>query len=141
MDYILKEMSMGLRHRSSAGTGGFTLLEVLVALAILTVTLTGIYRLQSQTLMMSSKARFYSLAPMLAQSRLAEMQREGFDDVSAGSGDFGQDYPSYKYSVEIEALDSDLTKEGKYQLVRVDLTISNDDEESYELRTYRFFSQ
>jgi general secretion pathway protein I len=118
---------------------GFTLIEVLVALSIIAITLTAVYRLQSDTFRMSSDARFYTLAPMLAKSKLAEIEQQGFKNATDGSGDFGQEYPEYTWSVRMEDLRSDLIKSPKHHLTRIDLTIAQNEELTYELRTYRFY--
>jgi general secretion pathway protein I len=120
---------------------GFTLIEVLVALAVLTISLTSVYRLHSQTLVMSGKSRFYSLAPALAQSKLSEMERQGIKESSDGTGDFGQDFPGYDWSVRIEEVPFELLQNQPYHLVRIDVTINKDDEDRYQLQTYRFFAE
>ena len=129
--------------RSPSGRGGapagFTLIEVLVALSILTIAMTAVYRLQSQTMAMSARARFYTIAPLLAQARLAEIERAGFEDPADGSGDFGQDYPGYTWSVRTEEVQTDLLKDRPYHLLRIELAIEQNEEELYELRTYRFY--
>ena len=120
---------------------GFTLIEVLVALAILTIALTGVYRLQSDTFRMSADARFYTLAPMLAQTKLSEIERQGVAKATDGSGDFGEQYPGYNWSVRLETIASDLMKDKQYHLTLIDLTIAYNEEKNYELRTYRFTSE
>ena len=117
---------------------GFTLLEVMVALAILAITLTSIYQLHSQTLMMSATARFYNQAPALATARLAEIERRGISEGNDGSGDFGQSYPGYAWTSTFENVASDLVENGSYQLTRIDITVAYNDELTYHLRTYRF---
>lgn len=119
---------------------GFTLMEVMVALAILAIALTSIYRLHSQTLTMSYQARFYSQAPLLAQAKLAEVERQGIKEGADNSGDFGESYPNYTWSVHIEEVPSDLTNDTPYHLVRVEVTISQNEENSYSLRTYRYYA-
>lgn len=119
---------------------GFTLIEVLVALAIVTIALTSVYRLQSQTFRMSADTRFYTLAPMLAQGKLAEIEQQGLKNAADGSGDFGSAYPGYAWTVHIEEVHSDLIKDDKHHLTRIDLTVTNKDEMNFELRTYRFYA-
>jgi general secretion pathway protein I len=118
--------------------GGFTLIEVLVALVIITIALTSVYRLQSDTFRMSGDTRFYTLAPLLAQGKLAEIEREGLKNASDASGDFGLDYPGYTWMVRIEDVRSDLIQDGKYNLSMVDLTVTRNEEMIFKLRTYRF---
>jgi general secretion pathway protein I len=118
---------------------GFTLLEVLVALAVLAIALTSIYRLQGQTYVMSASARFYSTAPQLARMKLAEVERQKFKDIIGGNGSFGEDYPGYSWALSVEDMPSDLITSPKYHLAQIEITVSNDDENSYNLRTYRFY--
>jgi general secretion pathway protein I len=119
---------------------GFTLLEVLVALAVLAIALTSIYRLQGQTFLMSASARFYSQAPQLARMKLAEVELQEFKDIIGGNGDFGEDYPGYDWTLSAEELPSDLITSQQYHLARIDITVSNNDENTYQLRTYRFYA-
>lgn len=114
-------------------------MEVLVALAVLAIALTSIYRLQGQTFLMSASARFYSQAPQLAQMKLAEAETQKFKDIIDGNGDFGEDYPGYTWSLGVEDLPSDLITSQKYHLARIEITVSNNDENTYQLRTYRFY--
>lgn len=116
-------------------------MEVLVALAVLAIALTSIYRLQGQTFLMSASARFYSQAPQLARWKLAEVETQEFKDVTGGSGDFGEDFPGYSWSLSVEDLPSDLITSKQYHLVRIEITVSKNDENSYQLRTYRFYAE
>ena len=120
---------------------GFTLLEVLVALAVLAIALTSIYRLQGQTFLMSASARFYSQAPQLARLKLAEVETQKFNDIIGGNGDFGEDYPGYSWSLSVEDIPSDLIASQNNHLARIEITVSYNDEDSYQLRTYRYYSE
>lgn len=139
MDRILNKNRVAIQALHTFN--GFTMLEVLVALAILSIALTGIYRLHGQTMIMSSKARFYSLAPMLAQARLAEIEHQDYKELTTASGDYGETYPGYKWSLQLEDIPAELFTENYYHLTRIDIDISQNEENHYQLRTYRFFAE
>jgi general secretion pathway protein I len=108
---------------------GFTLIEVSVAVLIMSIVLVSIYKMHSQSIAMNTEARFYTQAPMLAQGKLAELETSTEDEIAADSGDFGENY-----SVDIEALG-----EISEDLQRIDVTVSyNNGEFDYRFRTYRF---
>lgn len=119
---------------------GFTLLEVLVAMAVLTISLTSIYKLHGQTMVMSAKARFLTLAPQLAQAKLSEIEWQGFEDIGDSSGDFGKDHPNYQWKLSVEDIPTELFTEDKYHLVRININITQNDDDRYQLQTYRFFT-
>ena len=118
---------------------GFTLLEVMIALAVMSIVLVSVYRMHSQSLTMNTAARFYTLAPLLAQNKMAELETlssEGFPD---DSGDFGEQYPGYSWRTSLSDVSSEVLGEVADDLKRVDLTISyNNDQFSHNIRTYRF---
>ena len=70
-------MSNSTNKRSS---GGFTLLEVLVAVAVTAIALLAVYRLQAQTIDLNYSIRFYAAAPLLAQDALARFEAENLAD-------------------------------------------------------------
>jgi len=86
-----------LQHRE-----GFTLLEVMIAMAILAISLVAAFRSQSQSVSMASESRFLTTASLLAQGKMAELESMKPQDISNGSGDFGVDFPQYLWRVEIK---------------------------------------
>ena len=118
---------------------GFTLLEVMVALAVMSIVLVSVYRMHSQSLTMNTAARFYILAPLLAQNKLAELESLSSEGFSDNSGDFGEQYPGYSWRSSVADVSSEVLGEVANDLKRIDLTVSyNEDQFSYNLRTYRF---
>lgn len=115
-------------------------MEVLVALAVLAIALTSIYKLQARTILMSSKARFLTIAPELAQSKLAEIECQKFDDISDGEGVFGEEYPGYTWRLSVEEIPTELITEKNYHLVRINVRVARDDEDDYQLHAYRFYT-
>lgn len=86
-------------------SGGFTLLEVMIALAILAITLVTLYQSQSQSISMATDSRFLTTASLLAQGRMAEVDAVDPRGVVSGNGDFGDDYPGYTWRLEVSAVE------------------------------------
>ncbi|MGE5843774.1 MAG: type IV pilus modification PilV family protein [Syntrophaceae bacterium] len=80
---------------------GFTLLEVMIAMAILATVLVTVFHSQSQSIAMANESRAMTSLALLAQSRMAEV--EGQQNLSTGqtSGKFGDDFPDYSWTVGI----------------------------------------
>jgi general secretion pathway protein I len=123
-------------------THGFTLLEVMVAMAIMAIVLVSVYRMHSQTLTMNMAARFYTQAPMLAQGKLAQLEAASSEMITGDSGDFGDKFPGYAWSISTDEISSEALGEIAADLRRIDMTISfNSDEYTYNIRTYRFMRE
>ena len=121
---------------------GFTLLEVMVAMAIMAIVLVSVYRMHSQTLTMNAAARFYTQAPMLAQGKLAQLEGDSSEIVAGDSGDFGDKFPGYTWSLSTDEVSSEALGEIGADLKRIDITVSfNSDEYVYDIRTYRFMRE
>jgi general secretion pathway protein I len=121
------------------GQAGFTLLEVMVALAVMAIALLAVYRMHSQTLFMDTRGRFDTTAAMLARLKLADIDTSKLQDLTSDSGDFGDDYPGYGWQVESEDVTSDLFKKDGPVIKRITLTISlNGDEARFTVTTYRY---
>jgi general secretion pathway protein I len=98
---------------------GFTLLEVMIAMAILAIVLVAAYQSQSQSISMSTNARFITTASLLAQDKMAEIESQTPVGMISGDGDFGEHFPGWHWKVEIS--DSG----GRY-MKKVALTITNE---------------
>lgn len=117
----------------------FTLLEVLVAMAVMAIVLVSVYRMHSQTVAMSTAARFYTQAPLLAQKKLAEVTTTSSQIFASDSGDFGENFPGYSWQVSTTDVSSELLGEVAEDFKRIDVTVAYlNDNFSYLLTTYRF---
>ena len=67
-----------LKHRDQ----GFTLLEVMVAMAIIAIAMTAVLNSQSQSISLASEAKFSTTATLLAQMKIAEMSRGKPQDLA-----------------------------------------------------------
>lgn len=81
---------------------GFTLLEVLVALSMIAIVVVSVMRLQGQSISLNETARFYSVAPFLAQAKMAEVKFDPAAFEAGGSGEFDESSPGYKWTVNTE---------------------------------------
>ena len=88
-------------RRKRPAEGGFTLLEVMLAMSILAIALVAVFQSQSQSISMMTRSRFDTAAPLLAQAKMAEIEAIATSDVTSDSGDFGDDYPGYSWSLEV----------------------------------------
>ena len=99
--------------------GGFTLLEVMIAMAILAISLVAVYQSQSQSVSMAANSRFLTTASLLAQSRMAALDAAVPREVVSGNGGFGDDFPDYLYQLEVTDV------EGFEHLKKIALTVTN----------------
>lgn len=128
-----------LKHRHP----GFTLLEVMVAMAIIAIAMTAVLNSQSQSISLASEAKFSTSATLLAQMKMAEIFRGNPQDLTSDSGDFGEDYPGYTWEVKVENVSADLPENVSNHLRQIDVTISWGEERvyHYDLRAYRFIPE
>ena len=114
----------------------------MVAMAIMAIVLVSVYRMHSQTLTMNTAARFYTQAPLLAQSKLAQLEAASSGIIEGDSGDFGDKFPGYTWSISADEVSSETLGEFAADLKRIDMTVSfNNDEYVYNVRTYRFLRE
>jgi general secretion pathway protein I len=120
------------------GRAGFTLLEVLVSLAIVAIVLVAVFKLHSQTILMSQEVDFYVSAPLLASARLAEIEAEFPEMPTDGSGDFGENFPGYSWRLTVSDVDVESLGEVSEDLKQLDMAVSfNGGERNFQLRTFR----
>ena len=114
----------------------------MVAMAIMAIVLVSVYRMHSQTLTMNTAARFYTQAPMLAQSKLAELEVDSLGIAAGDSGDFGEKFPGYTWRISTDDVLSEALGEIAAEMKRIDMTVVfNNDEYIYNVRTYRLLRE
>ena len=138
-------MSVAFRPASRPGglrEGGFTLLEVLVALVTVTIVLVAVFRLHSQTLQMTWRARFMALAPSLAEAKLGEMTVAGQSDWRDDQGMFDDPYSDYQWNMTVEEIDPTGEAELPEGLKRVDVVVRHvPSGYDFRLRQYLFLDE
>jgi len=85
---------------------GFTLLETMIAMSVLSIVLVSVFRLQGQSVNMINSVKFYTKAPLLARAAIERFIQElEFDeDIDSDSGTF-EHSSDFTYSVEKEIID------------------------------------
>jgi len=123
------------------GHSGFTLLEVMIAVAIIAIAFTAVLGSQSQSVSLAIESRFNTMAPLLAQRKMAQVESEKLEGLASDSGDFGEDFPGYTWQVDVrDVVFEELSGVPDY-LKRIDVTVAwgEDKPYQYHLRLYRFF--
>ena len=77
---------------------GFTLLEVMIAVAIMSMALVAAIGSQSQSVSLATQAKFFTTATFLAQSKMADLEAKAPDNLSSDAGVF-EDFPGYRWEI------------------------------------------
>jgi prepilin-type N-terminal cleavage/methylation domain-containing protein len=97
---------------------GFTLLEILICMALIAIAFLAVSRLSAQNLDLHAEAQFLTTANGLAQERLSRIRSRDTLEPGSISGDFGDDFPYFRYREEIGEITD---REGVF---KVKITIS-----------------
>jgi len=119
---------------------GFTLLEVMIAVALLAIALTTLLGSQSQSVSFANSAKFETIAALLAQSKMSEIAVQDKDELNSGSGDFGEDYPGYAWEVTVSDISIEGVENISDYLKQVDLTVTWG-VYNYNVRLYQYVAE
>ena len=121
---------------------GFTLLEVMIAVAVMSISLAAVLGLQSRSLTLAAESRFHTTAALLAQKKMAEVTVENLASLGSDSGGFGDVFSEYQWRLNVKDADMPGLEKVKGRLKQIDLevTCGKGEQYRYDLRLYRFFS-
>jgi len=119
---------------------GFTLLEVMIAVALIAIALTTLLVSQSQSVSFANSAKFETMAALLAQSKMSELALQGNEGLSGDSGDFGDDYPGYAWKATVSDFPIEGAEAVSDYLKQMDLTVTWG-VFSYNLRLYHYVGE
>ncbi len=115
---------------------GFTLLEILVALAILSISLVVLLGLRNRDVDLVNATRQMTVATALASQKMVEVRMEGFPDLGESAGEFGEKYPGFRWNRVVTPTPFDYVRE-----VRVTVSWGQDEGEGVEVVNYVFQEQ
>lgn len=136
-------------QKNTIAIAGFTLLEMMVAVSVMAIALTSVYKLHAQTIRMNSIARFNTIAPLLAQERIALIDSQPIKDASDDSGDFEDDRENYSFNVTIEdnpseylETSTDISKNSGLIVKKIMVEITEGEgQQAYKFTTYRMMME
>lgn len=118
---------------------GFTLLEVMVALSIISIVLVSLLVSQSHSVSILDETKFNTTAALLAQKKISDIELIKGDELTSDEGDFGEDFPNYFWEVNVQDISLTGAEEFTY-LKQIDLNIYRGENGIYQynLRFYKF---
>ena len=111
---------------------GFTLLEVVISVAIVGVSLMMLLSAVNRNIDIAGKSRDAQIAALLAQKMLTNIELEGFPQVREEEGEF-QDNPGFNWFLSVLPYNLSLV-ETNIRIVRV-LIVWNDGNDEFEVST------
>ncbi len=123
---------------------GFTLLEIMVSLVIISVVLVSLLRVQAGSIDLAAAGRFKHTAAFLAATQLGVIEQDLANQTQL-SGEFEGDFSRYKWSCEISDVsisDEVLFSQSQTEdavLKKIDLRITGaGSNQIYDVVTYRY---
>ena len=118
---------------------GFTLLEVMVAVAIIAMSFVSLLGSQSQSISIADISRFETTAAMLAREKLSELQLAGYSELTSGSGRFEDEFADYSWQSEVRELSEAETgiagSDGMLKLVTLEVRRGDDANQTFSVRS------
>ena len=107
------------KTKNISGQKGFTLLEVIIAVAIMGASLAILLGAVNRNLVMASQSKNQSIAYALAQQKIGEIEMQGYPQVGQDQGTF-EEFPGFNWYVNV--LPYDIEQLGtEIRIVMVDI--------------------
>jgi general secretion pathway protein I len=114
---------------------GFTLLEVMIALAIIGIAFISLLGLRNRDIVLSDHSKAITQATLLARQKMTEMELAGFPPLGELSGEF-QETPRFRWHERVVA--PELLPTYSNIVREVTVTVSWDEKERVDLVAYLF---
>lgn len=115
---------------------GFTLIEIMVALSVLSISLVVLLGLRNRGISLAEKSRHIIEATLLARQKVTEISSEGFASLGEEKGDFGEESPQYTWRQTVIQTPFQEVRELLIQIIWKE----NNREDTVDVTTYLFNS-
>jgi general secretion pathway protein I len=119
------------------GPHGFTLLEVMIALAILAVALTVLLGLRNRDIQLQGYARDVTRATLMARQMALNADAAGTPELGYSEGDFGADQPGFSWKRQVTPFLAEFIGD-RVREVRVSVLWGDRDHEEGRVELSRF---
>lgn len=117
---------------------GFTLIEVMVAMTVISIVVISVFTLHSQNVLITAETQFHAVAPMLAQKRMSEIETAFDDNQEEDSGNFGEAFENYSWHSIVEDVTSESLESVADDLKKITVTVYLGEQEfEYTLSAYK----
>jgi general secretion pathway protein I len=127
------------KSRKKTSQTGFTLLEVMVAVAIIAMTFVSLLGSQSQSISIADISRFETTAAMLAREKLTQLQLAGFSEAGNSSGQFEDEFADYSWQTQVRELSEDETgiadTDDMLKLITLEVRRGENDNQTFTVRS------
>lgn len=90
-----------IRGKGSGKAHGFTLLEVIIAVAIVGSTLAILLGAVNKNLVLASQSKNLSISSFLAQKKMGEIEIEGYPEIGTEEGVF-EEAPDFRWYLSVQ---------------------------------------
>ncbi|MFQ5780998.1 MAG: prepilin-type N-terminal cleavage/methylation domain-containing protein [Nitrospiria bacterium] len=90
---------------------GFTLLEIMVALAVISISFVALLGLRNRDIALAAYSRHLTEATLLARQKITEVSAAGFPDLGVSEGDFGEAYSRFRWEQEVKQTPFEVVRE------------------------------
>lgn len=96
-----------MKNNAERAIGGFTLLEVMIAIGILSISLVAIFDVQATSIQSAGRVKFLTAATLLARSKMVDIEQEltekGFSDFEEQlDGNFEEEgWPRFRWTAVV----------------------------------------
>ncbi|HIE64569.1 MAG: prepilin-type N-terminal cleavage/methylation domain-containing protein [Nitrospira sp.] len=98
-------------NNSKKFRSGFTLLEIMIALAVVSISFVVLLGLRNRDIALASYSRHITVSTLLARQKITEVSVEGFPDLGFSEGGFGETYLEFKWRQEVKQTPFEMVRE------------------------------